>query len=382
MSSKRCVLLIGYGWVTTSLAHALHQNGHSIVLVNHIANDFARYSRTVYKHYIITRCDHDFVAFSKTLLAIIQDVQPAWVIPVMEEMFYMAHFRDHHPELRPLIRIPETDVLLQLHDKKRSIDYLSSIGCYVPETYEVRNIEEAQQVIKEHFPAVPPLLKPAIGCGGVGHFRGNGLQEINQRYVVQEFIVGPEYSCVLVCHAGYVCGSVWYHGEYCITGEKMLRTTVDIPVLWAWGERVASALQYTGVLGFDVILTAAGLVVPLECNPRFTCAASFVLDHPSVVAALTHTGPQPLSVSPMRSPSGRSQTFLLWGMLRLLPLEWRAWLRASTTPSIWYAADLLPYAALVRSFVCAGSLSRWETLDDEAYILYTTPPGVAGVATA
>lgn len=174
-------------------------------------------------------------------------------------------------------------------DKKRTAEYIESLGLNTPKTYT--NYDEAVAAIKAGKLKFPLILKPRWGSGSIGLEFVDDIEELEIVYkldkkkvsksilanastdddflLIQEVIKGPEYGLDIVNDLQGNHRGVSVKQKLAMrSGETDKAITVDNAVIREIGATIGHKLRHIGNLDCD-ILEKDGKFYVLELNPRF-----------------------------------------------------------------------------------------------------------------
>lgn len=245
------------------------------------------------------------VHYIDALLEFVQEAQIGLLVPLsVSELPYLAAAQDRFAEVGTRVVISSPEIILRCADKWQTYTFLRAQGLRTPQTYLA--LEGALAALAAGDLNFPLVLKPRWGAGSVGlEFSENEaelklgyelltrrlahttlagpapladapLPAATQTVLIQEFVVGDEYSLELVNDLS---------GRYVTTfavqklalwgGETASAVTLADERLAALGQTLAQALGHTGPLACDVFLTADGMSV-LELNACLGSSYPFV----------------------------------------------------------------------------------------------------------
>jgi hypothetical protein len=255
----------------------LGERGHEVFASDSYAASPGSHSRYLAGHFTTASPSGDPAQFAADVERIAQENEIELVLPMFEEVFYLAA---QHERLSKVTRLyaPHFRTLAQVHDKGTFQELCDRLEIRTPRTVLAHNPEQLTEAI-EKFPAY--FARAAFSRGGVGLLTNTGPlaghlspsdckpTEANP-WLVQEFVGGPmhcTYSCLhqgaVASHMSYRAPRQWEHS----TGIQFLSVDPSdtLPVV----ERLGSDLGWEGQMSLDFIETEDGLVM-IECNPRPT----------------------------------------------------------------------------------------------------------------
>lgn len=297
------------GWIVTGarapvaldLARALRAAGHEVHLADCITPHAARGLRPRVPCHRLPAPRRDFAAFRQALLALLDQLPQATVVPTCEEVFWLAEAARRDGWSARLLAPPPA-LLRQLHSKAEFPKFAAALGLDAPET-----VAFDAPITPGDLPFAPEdaVLKPEFSRFATHTLIAPDPARIAalrpapaRRWVAQRRIVGDELCSWAFAVAGRITAFAayrprWRHG----TAAAFQFEAVDAPALRAISERVAAATGMTGHLSFDVIVDANGCSWPIECNPRAVSGLHLFDAVPALADALSGQGvlpePQP-----------------------------------------------------------------------------------------
>ena len=195
------------------------------------------------------------------------------VIPVSEEVFFLARMRD---ELAPGTRVfsPSLPILRELHSKWHILERAKGCGARLPRTTRI----PSTQALREALTDMPDgVLKAEFSRGSYGtlfppHENIEGLSiAANRPWLLQERLAGREISVYAIASEGRLLAATVYEPRYRAGKGASLYFQ---PVEQLQARRFATAFVdrngITGQIAFDLIECDDGELALLECNPRAT----------------------------------------------------------------------------------------------------------------
>lgn len=318
-SPRRLNILLTNGRfpVTLDLARQLHSAGHRVVVVDSMRFHICKFSIAVKRSYYSPAPSLNAEGYIKTVKEAIQKSNIDLIIPVHEEIFYLAQCGDM--EILSRLFAPKFDLLYRLHNKWTFTGLLRELGLDVPEAYLCTSIDDVRDLDQTKSWAVKPILGRA--STGVHHLRANrtdsDLPSIDisdeKPHIAQEWLKGERYCTYGVFREGKMQVLGIYPVLETIDGSSSVYfESVDHDEIRAYVLRIAEALQVTGQLAFDFIETGTGgresprspqssqsmagsahRLVAIECNPRATSGIHLWSGTPHLANVLTSGIPSP-----------------------------------------------------------------------------------------
>jgi hypothetical protein len=345
--SKTVLLTLARLPKALTLARALHQAGHRVVIAEPFRWHVCKPSRAVSVCYRVPAPNTSSAAYLDALESIIRQESVDLVIPVSEEALHVAGLHGRLPAQVTLL-CPPPDLLCELHDKLRFARLAEQQSLPVPATYPAGAGAARALAAK-----VPYVIKPAQGCSGIGlelRQAGTPPPAEDGSTLVQRRIDGRHVSTLSFLHRGRSLVTVCYEGTvYAGTVAVCFRRVDGLAAVESWVRRFCENLDYTGFIAFDFIVDHAGTPWAIECNPRVTSGIHF-LDAACLGRALS--GPAGVDEIPIRQDRDRFQ----WGYSTLTeayaalfkPREFFRRLRemVGARDVVWSLRDPLPFVLM------------------------------------
>lgn len=258
---NRTVLITGArAPVAVDLGRSFAAAGYAVHFADSVPCAAAAMSRVGIVHRLPAPA-RQFTAFATALARLVERIDPIAIVPTCEEVFYVAAAGCDRALAPPL------PVLRKLHSKIDFAAHARSLGIAAPDTWRVTGADalplpSEQLVFKPEFSrfATHTLIRPDA--------RRLSRQPLDG-WAAQRFVEGEEFCLWSFARDGRIVAAaayrpVWRHGHAAAYAFE----TFDCPDAVAIAQTIAEADGITGHLSFDLIRTADGRVVPIECNPR------------------------------------------------------------------------------------------------------------------
>lgn len=200
------------------------------------------------------------------------------LVPMFEEVFYLAKHRDRFESLSELF-FPAFDTLLKFHSKSNFVELCQQLGVPVPPTVVAHDDAELAAAV-DQFPEY--FARAAFSRGGVDLLTNTGplagaisVSDVHPTsanpWVVQGFVEGVDLCSFSVVHDGKVAAHVTYEHPKTIEHAGGIEfVSVVEPETLAHVRTFVEATGYTGQISFDYLRHPDGVVSMVECNPRPT----------------------------------------------------------------------------------------------------------------
>merc|ERR1712151_1231087 len=133
-------------------------------------------------------------------------------------------------------------------------------------------------------------------------------------YVIQEVLQAPEFGSFAIFNKGALTGFEFFESAasclvYRRVQDKRYKQVLEL------NKGLGKAMNLTGQLTLDLMHTAAGDMVPIECNPRIHSAVCTLEAHKNIGAA--YTDPDHVPTRDSDIVMSKPETFRYWVMDQL-----------------------------------------------------------------
>src|SRR5579872_3890411 len=236
-----------------------------------------------------------FDAFTADLEALVQRIDPAIIVPTCEEVFYVAAAGERMG-FAERVFAPPLALLRTLHSKVEFARLARAAGIPAPDTHRVSTKGELacwrtrsnEFVFKPEFSrfASHALVRPdPVQLARLA-------PTPDAPWAVQAFVEGEELCLWSAARAGEVIAFAAYRPLWRVGRSSSFYFAADRdPALLRLARAIAAATGATGQLSFDVVRSADGAVVPIECNPRGVSGLHLFDADPALALAIAGEGP-------------------------------------------------------------------------------------------
>lgn len=265
--------------------HKLGAMDHLVTAADTFSAAPGSHSRGAHRHIEVpapTQHTEDFVS---AVLGAIDRYEIQWLLPMFEEVFYLAAHRDRLSEGRDDLELffPDFDTLARVHDKVTFADLCRDLGLPVAESITATSDDELAAAVG-HWDSW--FARAAFGRGGLDVITNAGplagetrLDEIHPTpddpWLVQEYLSGVDRCSWSVVHHGEVVLHSCYEHPLAIDDRGgIVFQSVDSPESLETAQKIAKELNWHGQLSFDYLKTEDGVHHMVECNPRPTAGCT------------------------------------------------------------------------------------------------------------
>lgn len=248
------------------------------------------------------------VDFKDCLLRQIRELRAAVLIPVLEETFLVAQYKEELGRHVKLV-VPEYDQILGAHNKDRWGTLAGELGIPHPRSCTVSDL----QADSAHYHELrfPVLLKPKQGGGGWAIQQVDSLPELKEllaaeangahswdRFFVQEKVEGETHCVATLFCKGELRAKVAYRQlrEYPVPfGQAVMRQSIRSEQAERNIEKLLEAMKWHGVCQADFVVDSlSGTPYLIDINPRFwgslAQAIASGVDFPWLLYQIAHNG--------------------------------------------------------------------------------------------
>ncbi|MCF8610505.1 ATP-grasp domain-containing protein [Gordonia sp. HY285] len=281
--------------------HKLGASGRDVVAADTFSAAPGSHSRGARHHVVVPAPTQQTEEFIGAVEKVIDEHQINWLIPMFEEVFYLAAHRDRLAAGRGDLEqfFPPLETLTRVHDKVAFTELCRQFGLPVAESITATSEAELAEAVQrwDHW-----FARAAYGRGGLdiltntGPLAGDGdLADIHPTpedpWLVQEFLTGVNRCSWSVVHHGEVVLHSCYEHPLAIDDRGgIVFESVDSPESLATAQRFASELNWHGQISFDYLVTDDGVHHMVECNPRPTAGCTLATDEEFDTALFNPSG--------------------------------------------------------------------------------------------
>lgn len=222
-------------------------------------------------------------AFKDCLLQQIKELKATVLIPVLEETFLVAKYKDELARHVKLV-VPDYKQILAAHNKDRWEPLAEKLGIHHPRTAMAADLRVDPRKCREL--RYPVLIKPKQGGGGWAIQEVKSADDLAvllaaesycarpwERFFVQEKIMGETHCVAMLFCKGALRGKVVYKQlrEYPVHyGQAVLRQSLHSEAAEANFQRLLESMEWHGVCQADFVVDrASGTPYLVDINPRF-----------------------------------------------------------------------------------------------------------------
>lgn len=292
--------------VALDLARMLKAEGCRVYVAESAEYHLCRVSAAVERSFRVPPPRHSSIAYIEQLAKLVEELRIDLLIPLCEEIFYIAAGMDRLGGCRVLSA--GAGLLARLHHKGEFIAWARELGFAVPETKLIRSTAEWKSISTEAARNPEALVfKPAYSrfasrvilprkSSGGKPGRTFPISEAPAvlssaaPWVAQQYIQGNAVCTYSVVHQGTVVAHAAYGSRYRTgkAGASVYFEHLEHPDAFEWVRHFTNAIGFTGQIGFDFIDAGDGTLYPIECNPRATSGIHLFAPEDGLVQALLH----------------------------------------------------------------------------------------------
>merc|ERR1719487_3008516 len=316
----------------SAVARAVGRDGHIVFTAEILPYKFChtRYCSYVSKHYVLPRPVSQPKEWEAAIQAIVKEQQIDLLIPCtapVESSAY-AHLQERLPSN---VRVFAFDGATcdELDNKYTFNQMLERSGLACPETAKMECLEDAVRFFKKRegkqddgkrFIVKPAVYDPKARTEILflpiedkekqrEYLRSRNASKAVP-YVIQEVLAEPEYGSYAIYNNGVLTGFEFFESAAsCLVYRQLQKQREQVLELH---KGLGKAMNLTGQLTLDLMHTAAGELVPIECNPRIHSAVCTLEGHKNMGAMFTDPEHEPACNADI--VSSKPDTFRYWLM--------------------------------------------------------------------
>ena len=271
--------------ITLDLIRNFSNAGNRVLVAETSRIHYCSASNAVAKNFLIPSPRKNPEEYIDTILNIIEEEKVDLFLPGWEDVLVTSKYLEKFPKNVAFTSLFE--LTHALHHKWKFYNLLKKLGFNSPETCIVKTKKDIDNFSHNSFYLKTCYSRAAMGTKYISD--KNKLKNLNignsNPYIIQEKIDGKQFCTYSICHEGKIKAHATYpthyaslnskknRGNYCLSYEE-----VSHPSIFSFVEEFAKQTNYTGSLAFD-IFEKNGVIIPLECNPRFTSGIALLTDH-------------------------------------------------------------------------------------------------------
>lgn len=264
--------------------HKLGETGRFVVATDTFRSAPGNHSRGASRHLTVPAPTQETHAFIEAVATIIDDEQINWLLPMFEDVFFLAKHRDRLAQGRDVeLFFPDFDTLRLVHDKVTFTELCKRLDLPVAETITATTKEQLRAATEhwDHW-----FARAAFGRGGLDIATNTGplaaetsIDDIepspDDPWLVQEFLAGVDRCSWSIAHHGDIVLHSCYEHPLAIDNRGgVVFQSVDSPESLETAQRIARELNWHGQISFDYLMTEDGVHHMVECNPRPTAGCT------------------------------------------------------------------------------------------------------------
>merc|ERR1712048_1123789 len=320
----------------SAVARAVGRDGHKVFTAEILPYRFChtRFVSYVSKHYVLPRPTVEPEAWEAKIQAIVAEQNIDLIIPCtapVESSAY-AHLRERLPgHVRVFAFDGETSD--KLDNKFTFNQVLVDANLQCPETANMECLDDAVKFFQQKQAAPDDgkryIVKPAVYDPKARTEilflpipdKERQLEYLKSRnaskdvpYVIQEVLQAPEYGSFAIFNNGALTGFEFFESAAsCLVYRRVQDKRYD--QVLELNKGLGKAMNLTGQLTLDLMHTAAGDMVPIECNPRIHSAVCTLEGHTNTGTAYTEADYVPSCDADI--VTSKPDTFRYWVMDQL-----------------------------------------------------------------
>ncbi len=290
--NKNIDALVTYCWnrVGYNVLRSLAAKGVRVIVGDANKLAMARFSRYGDDFFQYPSFYKNPASFVNSLTQQVKDDHSRVYLPVHEEIFIAAKYREQLEQSGFIVPIADFDVLEQLHKKECLFDVCQKYGIPTPEIYRITSLDNLPDIFSSM--AYPVVIKDSQTNSAKGvHYIHNrdGAEAIYSRLCetkdqypfVQQYVKGNGYGVSVLMNHGEV-RAVFTHKrlrEKTYTGgTSTVRVSVREPLLEEYAIELLSRVKFHGVAMVEFKYDKkSNTAMVIDVNPRFWGSLSLAI---------------------------------------------------------------------------------------------------------
>ena len=239
-----------------------------------------RYSRHIHRFLYFPE-ENSELAWIANINSVTEKYEIDVIMPIWETAIHtLIQHKNLLQNSEKLAPLPTLHDFTIASNKALLAEHLHAIGISGPNTVPLTlELIQGKDQLNLIFPLLAKPLKSGNGKGIVkfedhetftSYFKANGL---HQSYILQEFIIGEDFCCNVLCLEGDILaftiqkGNLWESTPF---SAQMGMDFVHNDTLFQMAKKLMKSLNWTGVANIDLLFDVKNEVFHvLEINPRF-----------------------------------------------------------------------------------------------------------------
>lgn len=272
-SSKKNVLItFARSFLTLELARHFHAAGHRVFVTDSLGVHVTRFSNAITQFFKVPSPRFHPDQYINALIDIVKEQQIDLLIPIYEEISYIAKAQDCFPDFCQLF-CPPFDLYNTLQNKWFFHCKLEQLGIKSPKTLLIRTQKELDDItitspvaLKACYTRASQTIKKLT----IDHRNFELPIEPHNPWIMQEWLDGARFCTYSIAHQGKLYAHGTYPVTYAIDGNScVIFETAEHAGIRQWVENFVAKIGFTGQIAFDFI-EKEGVLYAIECNPRAT----------------------------------------------------------------------------------------------------------------
>lgn len=268
--------------IAYNIVRSLGEKGIEVYTSDFVRSSMSFSSRYSRGHFLYPSPFKYQKEFIDAIIENVRRLKAEVIIPVNEETFLMAKFKDVLSKHVKLV-LPDYDQILSVHNKDRMTCIAKGLSIPLPKSYL---INEARERIRHGGIRFPVLIKPHQGGGGWGITRVDSPDDLGklldqelyagrawERFFIQEKIEGEVHCVAMLFREGEYRAKVAYKQvrEYPVSaGQATLRVSLRNEEAEKGFQKILEHLKWHGICQADFIVDKnTGTPYLIDINPRF-----------------------------------------------------------------------------------------------------------------
>ena len=212
--------------------------------------------------------------YKKKIYELIEKNNLQFIIPTYsKELNFWAEFKIELENKYNNLKVVSNDVniIYIANNKNNTIEFCKKNDILFPDVFTLNDIDN-------NFDNYPIIIKPQEGSGGKGIYKCDNYTDfmkykevINEEYIIQKFVTGPEYTCDVISNSNeHVISVVPKRRIKIVNGAAIQSITEKNEKVIEYVKDVAIKIKNKHTMNIQVIEDiTSGKIYIVEINPRF-----------------------------------------------------------------------------------------------------------------
>ncbi|KTD57220.1 ATP-grasp domain-containing protein [Legionella shakespearei] len=264
--------------VGLTLLNNLSASGYEVYCADSCKYPLVRFAKRSRGYRLLPSPRFEPLVFKEELIEICVTYQIDLIIPLCEEIFYVAQIKDDLPQGTEVF-CDDFELLVAAHNKKEVLQLVEGLPIQIPKTRllttDTSFAETRNKVIKQIY--------SRFGTACYKNISSIQFEQLKKSHsggwLMQEYLPGKEYCSYSIASKGKLLAHTAYLPKHRLYDSASIYfEPVEDEDIRHFCEAFIRKYNFTGQIAFDFIRTSSGLYI-IECNPRATSGLFLLAQH-------------------------------------------------------------------------------------------------------